>query len=232
MDITKFSPHSGQYIKDDGSVVNLADKIEAIYNALVVNKDAGIDVIDRTARVLGKISADDAAITALGAMADAAKTDPAQAASVIALLKGLLTGAGAKGDTLVTDPAQAASQIALLKGLLKILADVWDDPNNALNMKLTGSLTAITHSVLTVTTTSQQALAANPDRKYAMLINDSDTVIYIKIGAPAVVGEGIRLNPNGGSYEMSSAIGNLHTGAINAIHGGTGNKNLLVLEGV
>lgn len=103
---------------------------------------------------------------------------------------------------------------------------------NPASMKLTGRLTAITHSVLTVTTTSQQVLAANPDRKYAMLINDSDTVIYIKIGAPAVVGEGIRLNPNGGSYEMSSAIGNLHTGAINAIHGGTGTKNLLIAEGV
>lgn len=114
----------------------------------------------------------------------------------------------------------------------KTAAKQWRAGKDAFPVELTGSLTAITHSVLTVTTTSQQALAANPDRKYAMLINDSDTVIYIKIGVLAVVGEGIRLNPNGGSYEMSSAIGNLYTGAINAIHVGTGNKNLLVLEGV
>lgn len=59
-----------------------------------------VDVIDRAARVLGKITADDAAITALGALAAAAITDPTASASVIALLKGLLkqlqgTGAGA-----------------------------------------------------------------------------------------------------------------------------------------
>lgn len=114
----------------------------------------------------------------------------------------------------------------------KIAKKQWLAGKDTMPVELTGSLTAITHSVLTVTSTSQQALAANPGRKYAMLINDSDTAIYIKIGAPAVVGEGIRLNPNGGSYEMSSAIGNLHAGAINAIHVGTGNKNLLVLEGV
>jgi len=95
-----------------------------------------------------------------------------------------------------------------------------------------GSLTTITHSVLAVTTSSQQALAINTNRKYVMLINDSDTVIYLKIGAAAVANEGIRVNSNGGVYEMSSAIGNLHTGVINAIHGGAGNKNLLIVEGV
>lgn len=94
------------------------------------------------------------------------------------------------------------------------------------------TLTAITHSVLAVTTSSQTALAANADRKYAMLINDSDTAIYLKIGTAAVANEGIRINPNGGAYEMSSTIGNLYTGVINAIHGGTGDKTLLITEGV
>jgi|GEM_PF-4832412 len=42
--ITQFSPHSGRYIKDDGSVVNLAEKIEAIYNALIVGKNAGVQL--------------------------------------------------------------------------------------------------------------------------------------------------------------------------------------------
>lgn len=57
------------------------------------------DVIDRAARVLGKVTADDGAIAALGALADAAKTDTALSASVIALLKGLL-------QTLRTDAAK------------------------------------------------------------------------------------------------------------------------------
>lgn len=48
------------------------------------------DVTDRAARVLGKITADDAALAQLGALAEAAVTNPASSASVIALLKGLL----------------------------------------------------------------------------------------------------------------------------------------------
>ena len=99
-------------------------------------------------------------------------------------------------------------------------------------VQLTGSITTITYSVLATTTSSQLALAVNTNRKYAMLINDSDTAIYVKIAATAVANEGIRLNPNGGAYEISSAIGNLHIGEINAIHGGTGTKNLLIVEGV
>lgn len=106
------------------------------------------------------------------------------------------------------------------------------EDGSIVNEAETGSLTTITHSELPVTTSSQQALAANANRKYAALINDSDTVMYLKTGAAAAVNEGIRINPNGGVYEMSSAIGNLYTGAINAIHGDTGTKNLLIMEGV
>lgn len=89
-----------------------------------------------------------------------------------------------------------------------------------------------THTAVNVTTSTAAALAANLERKYALLVNDSDTTIYIKLGAAAVLNEGIRLNANGGSYEMSAALGNLVHVAINAIHGGTGNKVLLVTEGV
>lgn len=95
---------------------------------------------------------------------------------------------------------------------------------------LTGSITP-THTTATVTTASGEALAANTSRKYALLINDSDVTIYLKIGVAAVLNEGIRLNANGGSYELATALGNLATGAINAIHGGSGDKVLTVLEG-
>lgn len=90
---------------------------------------------------------------------------------------------------------------------------------------------ALTHAAVTVGITSGVALAANPARKYALLVNDSDAVIYLKIGAAAVASEGIRINPNGGSYEMSPAYGNLDTRVINAISSGAG-KTLLVTEGV
>lgn len=95
-----------------------------------------------------------------------------------------------------------------------------------------GGYTTPTHSTLGVTTASQAALAANANRLYALLINDGDTTIYLKLGAAAVANQGIRLNANGGSYEMSRKTGNLYTGAINAIHGGTGTKTLTITEGV
>ena len=93
-------------------------------------------------------------------------------------------------------------------------------------------LTTITHAAVGIGTSSEAALAANEDRLYALLINDSDTTIYIALGATAVANAGIRLNANGGSYEMSKQGGTLYAGAINAIHGGSGDKTLLVTEGV
>lgn len=94
-----------------------------------------------------------------------------------------------------------------------------------------GTYPTATHSVATVTTASGAALAASGARRYALFVNDSDTTIYLMVGTTAVANQGIRLNPNGGSYEMSGELGNLNTGAINAIHAGTGNKVLLVLQG-
>lgn len=111
-------------------------------------------------------------------------------------------------------------------------ANVWavDGDGNG-PVTLNGSITP-THTAVNITSTSGEVLAANANRKYALLINDSDTVIYLKIGSPAVVNEGIRLNANGSSYEMAAALGNLATGAINGIHGSSGSKVLTVLEGV
>jgi len=89
----------------------------------------------------------------------------------------------------------------------------------------------LTHTHPTIGSTTTAALAASTSRRYALLENDSDEIIYIKIGAAAVLNQGIRLNASGGSYEMSAEIGNLNTGAINAICT-SGSKVLLVVEGV
>lgn len=93
----------------------------------------------------------------------------------------------------------------------------------------TGAAT-LAHTVATIGATTGAALAANAARKYALLVNDSDSVIYVKIGAAAVLNQGIRLNAYGGSYEMSARDGNLDVRAINAISSGAG-KILLVTEG-
>lgn len=49
--INQYSPATGRRIKEDGTVVNQAEMIEAIYNGLVVNKDAGIQLSGSKAQV-------------------------------------------------------------------------------------------------------------------------------------------------------------------------------------
>jgi len=66
-----------------------------------------------------------------------------------------------------------------------------------------------------VTGVSQICLAANPDRVDCDFINDGDAVIYLGRGNVAVVGSGLRLNPNGGSYHITTA--NLFHGDVYAI---------------
>ena len=94
-----------------------------------------------------------------------------------------------------------------------------------------GYCATITHTQPTIGSSTTVALAANTSRKYALFENDSDEIIYIKIGADAVLNQGIRINASGGSYEMSLLIGNDNTGAVNAICT-SGSKVLLVAEGV
>jgi hypothetical protein len=97
---------------------------------------------------------------------------------------------------------------------------------------LTGAYTTPTHTAVNVATATTAIIAANANRKYLLLVNDSDTPIWIKLGANAVANQGIRINANGGSYEMSAKQGNLYLGAVNGIHASTGNKVMLVTEGV
>jgi hypothetical protein len=80
----------------------------------------------------------------------------------------------------------------------------------------------------TVTTADQEIVAVNPNRRYLLVQNDSDTTVYLSLNGAAVVGSGIRLNANGGSYEVNFT--NLYTGAVNAIHDGAGDKNMCIQE--
>ena len=89
-----------------------------------------------------------------------------------------------------------------------------------------------THSVVTLDSTpaSTLVIAENQRRAYLCLVNDSDTTVYLAFGPAASANSGIRLNANGGSYEMSGS--NVWRGKINGILASAGaGKKVLVTEG-
>ncbi len=79
-----------------------------------------------------------------------------------------------------------------------------------------------------VAVTSTEIIPPNKNRTMALLINDSDTPIYLALGIDAVLNRGIRLNALGGAFEINKT--NLFKGRILAIHGGAATKVLLALE--
>ena len=85
-----------------------------------------------------------------------------------------------------------------------------------------------TSTAVTVGNTSTSVLAANPDRKAVVLVNDSDTDIYVELSASATINEGVRLNAGGGSFRMDLSTG-IYLGAISAI-ASAGSKNMTVIE--
>jgi len=80
---------------------------------------------------------------------------------------------------------------------------------------------------LTLSTTQQQVLPGNPLRSYALLVNDSTSIIYLGMGIPAIISRGIRLNAGGGSYEINRD--NPWHGSIHAI-AAAGTPDLLIQE--
>ncbi|MHB9134742.1 MAG: hypothetical protein ACYDBB_27040 [Armatimonadota bacterium] len=92
---------------------------------------------------------------------------------------------------------------------------------------------AVTQAAVEVGATSTSVAAANADRKYLLLVNDSDTDIYVNLtGGAAALHAGVLLKPGGGFYEMTLGSGNVSTTAVRAIHEGVGAKVVLVTEGI
>ena len=86
-----------------------------------------------------------------------------------------------------------------------------------------------THSTYAVTTASTTAIAANSTRRYLLIQNNSDTDIYIHLTAGTVTtANGFKIAASGGSLDLTSYQ---LTGAITAIHGGSGTKTLTFFEG-
>ena len=86
---------------------------------------------------------------------------------------------------------------------------------------------SVVHFDIDITTTSREVLHDNPLRRYALLVNDSDSAFYISLGQAAAANKGIRINSAGGSYEINST--NLFTGPVHAISTAV-TKKLMVTE--
>ena len=94
---------------------------------------------------------------------------------------------------------------------------------------LSWPIESVADTEVAVETGTTVVLAANPARADAVFVNNSNQPIYLARGNDAVLNTGIRLNANGGIYEINRD--NIFLGAINAIAQG-GSKSLTVSEGV
>lgn len=83
-------------------------------------------------------------------------------------------------------------------------------------------------ATINVGVATTQIIAANTLRRHLIIVNDSDTTIFLGVGAPAVLASGIRINAAGGVFTMDRM--NLATEAVNGIHGGVGNKAVTINE--
>lgn len=88
-------------------------------------------------------------------------------------------------------------------------------------------LKTATNTNVSVLTSSTTILANRTSRSHAVIINDGTNIVYLALGATAVANKGIRLNANGGAYEINDQ--NLFIGAINGIAVG-GTSNVTVVE--
>jgi hypothetical protein len=83
-------------------------------------------------------------------------------------------------------------------------------------------------NAMLVPTYSTTVLASNYARKYAIVVNVSDTDMWIRLGTGVTVNSGIPVAKNFGSYEIVDE--NLYVGAITAVCS-TINKTIVVVEG-
>lgn len=86
---------------------------------------------------------------------------------------------------------------------------------------------AVHRNISCPTTGDTEVVGINPMRSYLLIVNDSDTDMYLNLGGPAVVNQGIRINNSGGSYEINST--NLFKGRVCAICSAA-SKKLLITE--
>lgn len=74
-----------------------------------------------------------------------------------------------------------------------------------------------TNASSTVATTSRVIVNANVARQYLAIVNDGDQDVYLNFRATSTAGTGIRLNANGGAYEMDITSSNVYVGPVSAV---------------
>ena len=89
-------------------------------------------------------------------------------------------------------------------------------------------ITRATDTFATVGVVSTLVLAANNRRVDAEIVNDGAQICYLARGNAAVMGSGIRVNAQGGSYRIGT--NNMFYGDINGICA-DGQLNLTISEG-
>lgn len=104
-------------------------------------------------------------------------------------------------------------------GANQTLVKIYDSVLNAIRVHVVDffgsvSVSASTHTRPSVTNVSSTILASNTSRKSALITNNGGVTVYLKLGATAVVNQGIPLGPND-SYAIGPS--NLWTGSIMAV---------------
>lgn len=148
----------------------------------------------------------------------------------IAALENLVTRIGQTTDAIVAAGA-TGSMSAKLRRVTQGLEDLKTLVVLAAGTNLIGAVNPRSEAGagqtpvgITVTAASTQILAANANRKVAIITNDSDTTIYLAIGVAAQANKGIRLNANGGTIVISRTGDIYSTEAVNGILAVAGNK--------
>jgi len=90
---------------------------------------------------------------------------------------------------------------------------------------------ALGRAKATVGVASSVIVPANDGRTSLLIVNDSDTDIYLAEGPTAVLNEGLRINAAGGTYgdDRTNITSGMWTGPIAAI-AAAGGKNVAIME--
>lgn len=119
------------------------------------------------------------------------------------------------------------SGASAITGVIAINDDDAIDNRIAGTVSISGG-TNLGNSAPAVTTASTVLIAANANRKYLLIQNNHGAgIIYLNFSAPATVGNGLRVKPDGAYESTGQAV---HLGAVNVI-GDVANNAVIVVEG-
>jgi len=167
--ITRLGATSDAAVADPTAAASAIAALKGILTDLGQTADAVV-----AAGATGSISAKlrrlttdlDSAITRLGATNDAAQADPAQAASVIAALKGILTDLGLVTSAAETNPAAASANLnSLIRG---ILSQLQGGGTGSVRAQITGSYPS--RAQIDISTLGDNAVIAAPGAGQRLVI--------------------------------------------------------------